>query len=209
MPPASLCLVDDFCFRYVSDMGIAGPTGEGGQVPVPPAGYEGAVPDRYTFTRARSTPISWPLALSKALPAIEQVKIYPLSQADAPPGNEFVNLSQVCMNLVHANDFTFYQEVNELVQEEPTGALDAERAGQLAAIGIVKGKPFEPDPRLRAILERAAPIGAGISRAIAYAPRDSEAALDKAHSAMVVRFSSAPSVQTGSPRAWFDGARRG
>ena len=103
------------------------------------------------------------LRVLEGVPAIKQVKIYPLSLAGAPPGNEFINLAEICMNLVHANDFTFYEEVNELVQEEPAGALDAERAGQLAAIGIVKGKPFEPDARMRAILERAAPIGAGIS----------------------------------------------
>lgn len=84
---------------------------------------------------APRTRTSWPCAL-EGVPAIKQVKIYPLSLASAPPENEFINLAEICMNLVHANDFTFYEEVNELVQEEPAGALDAERAGQLAAIGI-------------------------------------------------------------------------
>jgi hypothetical protein len=36
---------------------------------------------------------------------------------------------------IHANDLSFYQELGELVQEEPIEALDAERAGQLAASG--------------------------------------------------------------------------
>ena len=49
------------------------------------------------------------------------------------------------------------EEVDELVQEEPVEALDAERAGQLAAIGIVKGRPFAPDDRMRAILDRTPP----------------------------------------------------
>jgi hypothetical protein len=65
-----------------------------------------------------------------------------------------------------------------LVQEEPVQALDAERAGQLASIGIVKGQPFAPDDRMRAILEQAAQIGAGMARVIAFAPRDPEATLD-------------------------------
>jgi hypothetical protein len=78
---------------------------------------------------------------------------------------------------VHANDFSFYEEVDELVQEEPVEALDPERAGQLASIGIVKGQPFAPDRRVREILERAAQIGAGMARVIAYAPRDPEASL--------------------------------
>jgi hypothetical protein len=63
------------------------------------------------------------------------------------------------------------------VQEEALEALDAERAGQLAAIGIIKGQPFAPDDRMRAILEKAARIGAGISRALVFAPRDPDAAL--------------------------------
>ena len=67
---------------------------------------------------------------------------------------------------MHADDFSFYEKVSELVQEEPADALDAERAGQLAEIGIASGTPFPPDARLRAILERAAPIAAG------YRPRD-------------------------------------
>jgi hypothetical protein len=46
----------------------------------------------------------------------------------------------------------------------------------LLAIGIAKGKPFAPDARMRRILEEAARVGAGLSRVVSYAPRDSEAA---------------------------------
>ena len=45
----------------------------------------------------------------------------------------------------------------------------------MAVIGIANGRPFEPDDRLRAILASAARIGAGMSRSLAYAPRDPEA----------------------------------
>ena len=89
----------------------------------------------------------------------------------------FINIAELAFNTIHANDFSFYEELDELVQEEPVEALDAERAGQLAAIGIVKGRPFAPDDRMRAILEDAARIGGGMARAIAYAPRDPDAVL--------------------------------
>ena len=46
--------------------------------------------------------------------------------------------------------------------------------GQLAAIGIVKGKPFEPDERMRRILEDAAAVGNATSRALFFDPRASE-----------------------------------
>jgi hypothetical protein len=177
-PPQSLCVVDDFWFRYVADMGIAGPDkGDGGKYLFLPPGYDGEVPDGY-YTYRSPTFTNW--AVFRALggvPAIKQTKVYPLSEADGPTENEFINIAERVFNTVHANDFTFYEELDELVQEEPVEALDAERAGQLAAIGIVKGKPFAPDERMRGILEQAAQIGAGMARTIAYSPRDPDAAL--------------------------------
>ena len=89
----------------------------------------------------------------------------------------FINLAELVINTVHANDFSFFEELDELVQEEPIEALDAERAGQLAAIGLVNGQPFAPDERMRAILTRRRRSVPGIARTVAYAPRDPEAAL--------------------------------
>ena len=162
-PPQSLCVVDDFWFRYVADMGIAGPDqGTGGKYLFLPPDYDGEAPDGY-FTYRCPTFTNW--AILRALggvPAIKSTKIYPLAQADSPDENVFLNIAELAFNTVHANDFSFYEELDELVQEEPVEALDAERAGQLAAIGIVKGRPFAPDDRMRAILENAARIGGGM-----------------------------------------------
>jgi hypothetical protein len=87
----------------------------------------------------------------------------------------YVNLADQQFNTVHANDFSFYQEIDQLIQEEPAGALDPERTGQCAAIGLVKGKPFAPGERLRRILSQAAPLAAAIARALVYKPRDPDA----------------------------------
>ena len=64
--------------------------------------------------------------------------------------------------------------LNELVQSHPADALDPEIAGQFAAIGIVKGKPFNPDARMRKILTEAAAVANAVSRAITFTPRPSE-----------------------------------
>lgn len=177
-PPQSLCVVDDFWFRYVADMGIAGPDhGAGGKYLFLPPGYEGDVPDGYFVSR---TPTYTNFVVLRALggvPAMKQTRIYPLADAANPAENEFINLAETPFNTVHANDYSFFEEVAELVQEEPAAALDAERAGQLAAIGIVSGQPFEPDARLRGILEQAAPIAAGLARTVTYQPRDPDAVL--------------------------------
>ena len=56
----------------------------------------------------------------------------------------FIDLSGKAMNTIPPSNYTFYEMLNELVQQEPVGGIDVERMGQLAAIGIVKGKPFRP-----------------------------------------------------------------
>jgi hypothetical protein len=58
-PPGSLCVVDDFWFRYVADMGIAGSDkGQGGKYLYLPPGYDGDVPDGY-FTYQCPTYTNW------------------------------------------------------------------------------------------------------------------------------------------------------
>ena len=48
----------------------------------------------------------------------------------------------------------FFEMINENVQNEPATSYDVELAGQLAAIGIVHGKEFAPDERMKKILDR-------------------------------------------------------
>ncbi|HWK92719.1 MAG TPA: DUF1254 domain-containing protein [Luteimicrobium sp.] len=175
-PVQSLCVVDDFWFRYVADLGIAGPDkGQGGRYLFLPPGYDGAVSDGYFVYRPQTFTI-W--AVFRALGGVEamkQTRVYPLAQADDPPVMEFPNLADLHFNTVHANDFSFFEEVDEIVQEEPPGSLDPERAGRLRAIGIVHGQPFAPDDHRRGILDTAARTGAAISRALVYAPREPDA----------------------------------
>jgi hypothetical protein len=182
-PKQSLCVVDDFWFRYVADMGIAGPDrGEGGRYLFLPPGYEGEEPEGY-FTYRTPTFTNW--VVLRALGGVEAMKetrVYPLAQADDPPPTEFANTADLHFNTVHANDASFFDEVDTLVQEEPPEALDPERAGQLAGIGIVHGQPFAPSERRRATLEKAARAGAAISRALVYSPRDDEAPISEGSS---------------------------
>ena len=49
--------------------------------------------------------------------------IYPLSAAANPPAQKFVNISGKKFNTVHANDYKFYEELNEVVQHEPADCL--------------------------------------------------------------------------------------
>jgi hypothetical protein len=72
------------------------------------------------------------------------------------------------------NDFSYYEMLNEIVQQEPATALDAELMGPLAAIGIVKGKPFAPDARMKKILTEAAALANATSRSLFMNPPEAE-----------------------------------
>jgi hypothetical protein len=78
------------------------------------------------------------------------------------------------MNTIPPNDFSYFELINEVVQKEPADALDPEIMGSLAAIGIVKGKPFNPDARMKKILTDAAAIGTGAGRTLNWNARPSE-----------------------------------
>ena len=85
----------------------------------------------------------------------------PRRQGQARPGHRrrratvFHEGSGKVMNTIPPNDFSFYEMLNDVVQQEPATALDPELMGPLAAIGIVKGKPFAPDARMKKILTEA------------------------------------------------------
>lgn len=105
------------------------------------------------------------------------LKIYPLANANKPKKMQFTNGSGKFFNTVHANDYKFYEELWHVIQKEPISFLDPELRGQAAAIGIEKGKPFNPDAHLKAILKDAVAVGNATARSIAFKTRDKSAYL--------------------------------
>ena len=84
-------------------------------------------------------------------------------------------MSEKEFNTIHANDVSFFDELDAVIQREPLGVIDPEIRGLLASIGISKGTPFAPDDRMRALLTEAAAVANGTARAIAFKTRDPEA----------------------------------
>jgi hypothetical protein len=183
-PPKVLAFLDDSWFQYVTDIGNAGrDKGQGGKYLVLPPDYKGEVPEGYLVARSRTYNL-WLMGRGFKVngdlkPAVEGIKknlrIYPLAQAKNPPETKFINGSGVELNTVHANDFSYFEELNEVVQEEPSEALDPERLGLFASIGIEKGKPFAPDERMKKILTEAAAVGNATARAILFRTRMKDA----------------------------------
>jgi hypothetical protein len=182
VPPAVLGIIDDAYFRFVTDMGAFGPDqGKGGKFVLVRDDYKGPLPKTgYYVARTRTNnnlviirsfvqkgDLAGTVASVKA-----GTRMYPLSAAANPPAQKFVNISGLKFNTVHANNFKFFEELDEVVQHERANFVDPEMVGLFGAIGIKKGKKFAPDARMKAILTDAVAVGNATARATVFASRD-------------------------------------
>jgi hypothetical protein len=180
-PPMGLGTINDMWFQWIIDIGFPGPDrGEGGRYLLLPPGYDGPLPDSgFHVARSRTTRTLYAarafLTANDPKPTVELIKktlkIYPYTPggfgtsiatalegkvrlaANPPvPATTFVEASGKSFNTIPPNDFSFFEMINANVQQEPADSYNPELAGQLAAIGIVKGKPFKPGARMRKIL---------------------------------------------------------
>ncbi|MFZ2089992.1 MAG: DUF1254 domain-containing protein [Desulfobaccales bacterium] len=180
VPPKVLGLVNDMWYRWAGDVGITGPDkGKGGKYLLLPPGYKGHIPKGYHIIRSAtfSTWVAWRsfLVNGDPKPGVDLVKkftkIYPLSQVSQtgkPPTPKFVDVSSKAFNTIAPADYTFWEALNQVVQEEPTDSIDPTTLGFWASVGIRKGKPFAPDERMKKILTEAARVGDATARAIMY-----------------------------------------
>jgi hypothetical protein len=200
-PPRALGTLDDFWWRWVTDFGMPGPDrGEGGKYLLLPPGYDGPLPEGgFYIARSRTTRL---VILGRSFmdkndpkPAADLIKkttkIYPyevggvgtsiaefltgkdkLARITPPPPTVFHEGSGKAFSTIPPNDYSFYEMLNEVVQQEPATALNPELMGPLAAIGIVKGKPFAPDARMKKILTEALTLANATSRSLLMNPRD-------------------------------------
>jgi len=201
-PPKFLGTVQDAWFRWVVDVGLPGPDrGEGGKYLLVGPDYTGPLPEGGFFvSRTRTNTILW-FGRSflenhnDPKPVVEEIKkftkVYPyevggvgipiaeflagkakLGRITAPPPTVFHNGSGKVMNTLPPNDWTFYEMLNEIVQKEPATSLDPELMGPIAALGIIKGKPFAPDARMKKIMTEALALANATSRSLFMSPRD-------------------------------------
>mgnify|MGYP001106401006 CR=1 FL=1 len=182
--PGLLGAVNDAFFRWDTDIGVTGPDqGRGGRYLFLPPGYDGPVPAVGFHVISTQTNMHWVFArafvseagIEAAVAGVKAgMKVYLLSEAEDPPEETFVNFSGAKMNTIHANDLSFFDELNAVVQNEPSDAFDPEIAGLFASIGIRKDTPFKPDERMQGILADAAAVGNATARALTFRPRDRE-----------------------------------
>jgi hypothetical protein len=203
-PTGILGGVNDMWFNWVTDMGLPGrDRGTGGRYLVVGPGYDGPLPDDgYFVSHCKTTRALWFGRTFKVdndpAPSVEVVlngvKIYPYQPGwigspvatylagagpfggpgNDPPPTRFVDVSGKSFNTIPPVDDSYWDLINELVQTEPVEAGNPEILGLLASVGIVKGKPFKPDERMRKILSDAVKVGNATARTLSFDPREEE-----------------------------------
>lgn len=167
---AYIGLVDDHYQGWVLDMGIPGPDeGKGGKHLVLPPNFSGPVPDGYHVGRSLSNKVLFAVRalpvggdVPKAMDALRAIKIYPLTASTNPSRFEAIDTTQAKMDssaLAWEDNIQFWEVLARIINDETIVEKFLPMYGQLAAIGIEKGKPFAPDARMKTILERAAKAG--------------------------------------------------
>jgi hypothetical protein len=184
-PPELQGILDDFWQRpipvdggkFAGDVGYFGPDGgKGGKFLMLPPGYKGAVPEGYYVYRSATNNVfvflrgffKDPKDLTGPAEHLAKTKIYPLGHESAAKPMKYPDASGVPCNMLPISDGSVWDQLKLLVDSEGENLAGPDWLGMLAAIGIVKGQPFNPDAHTREILDKAAKTAYKMSRVIGF-----------------------------------------
>lgn len=164
-----ICVAMDINQIWIADLGLPGPAaGKGDKVVFLPPGYKAAVaagyrvehsPSNTMLVGVRSLPVNGDVP--GALARIKTTKVYPLqARADwkEPTWIDLTPMPQDTSPLAWENNMQFWTILHETISSDVAIPSYHSMYGELAALGIVKGKPFTPDARMKGILEKAIKI---------------------------------------------------
>lgn len=157
--------------RWVADMGLPGPdAGNGGKHLLVPPDYTGTLPSSgYYIHRAssnrqivgaRSLPVNGDVKAAKE--RLKTIKVYPLEPTPGwtePRWLDVTGKKQDTTPTSWEDTFEFWEVLHHTLDKEPSYLGYHNEYGELAALGVEKGKPFEPDDRMKGLLTEAARLG--------------------------------------------------
>jgi hypothetical protein len=167
--------VDDLWQRPVTDIGQPGPDkgngakflvfGPGQSAPTDMQGYipvQSTTNNNFMIIRMLSADAAENQTMQSKLRA------YRYSQRDNPPAAKMVEPIPYPTSTTMGSPprgIAYFEVLAELVQQEPVQERGRIMMGMLRSIGIEKGKSFDPDERMKRILEEAAFIGEAMAMA--------------------------------------------
>lgn len=170
---------------HVFDLGLPGPDkGKGGKHLLLPPNYKGKIPAGYHIGRPTTNEV---LVLVRAIPTtgnmddavklIKTVKTYPLDKNAPWDKTEWIDLSKTKGDftpLKWEDNIKYWEVLAQFINKEPANPEYRAVYGELAELGIKKDTLFNPDARMKDILERAAKTGWNIMRVQSFADRRPE-----------------------------------
>ncbi|SCY23295.1 DUF1214 domain-containing protein [Desulfoluna spongiiphila] len=148
----------------IEDVGPAGrDKGRGGKYLLLPPGYDGETPkselekdgyfvyetDTYEYGFSFRPRLYNNATDKDAGDYAKGVKIYYLSEAANPPPTNHLNATEKSYDCLPYYNYTFFQDMDHVVQNNPIRTQDKAMVSLLKDLGIVKGKPYEPTERQR------------------------------------------------------------
>jgi hypothetical protein len=167
-PPNVIGMFTDFFQDTITDVGAIGPDrARGGLYLLLPPGYKGEIPKGYFAFESKTYNVFlfFRTIMKKgqngpdpaaAVALAEQTRICPLwtMEKDVKP-MVFPDGSGKTINMMYPTDNSYWTKLKALVDYEPDSAFDTLTRGVFANIGIIKGQPFEPTEKQRALLKTA------------------------------------------------------
>lgn len=154
----------------LADVGPPGfDEGRGGKYLFMAPDYEGEIPEGYLVFHPSTYGVHFvfrPVAknggtVEDQSSYVKNLEVYRLSEADNPPKTNFVDAFPKKWNTLPVYDYTYFQDLNAVVQREPVLERDKAMMALLAGIGIEKGTKFHPDAEMKQALQE------GLERAYA------------------------------------------
>lgn len=140
----------------IEDVGPSGADkGMGAKYLIVPPDYKGGLPeegyiirhtDSYTLGFAFRPVLGEGGTYTDAAEYAKGVKVYYLEEADNPPPTNYLDATDIAYDCLPYYDETYFQDINDFVQQNPVRPQDKVMISLLKDLGIEKGKGFNPTP---------------------------------------------------------------
>jgi hypothetical protein len=108
---------------------------------------------------------------AKAQALIQRFHMYPYAERTSAAPTRFLRPDGRKWTQVPPRGLAYWERLDDIVQREPVLERDRVMMGMIKALGIEKDKPFNPDSRMRKILEDGAQVGELFAQANAFNSR--------------------------------------
>jgi hypothetical protein len=182
LPPGLLGTLNNIWQQPLCDLGgpFSPEQNRGGRFLILPPGYDGPLPKLHYHVLSSDSNIN--VFYLRAIPRsrddfpklvelMHTYRQYKLSEAADPPQMKFISMTGKEANFLTNEGFAYFESLARYINENPPRPQDMAMLGMLQTLGIVHGRSFKPDARMKQILTEAAVVGRAMAKTIAWQSR--------------------------------------